>query len=91
MNSVGFPKVGVHRRKFLLESLVNISYNILEKTNGLNSLIVRCGQLSDCVREICDLTGARAVYTHIDIDFLAISTHHELKQTLVKHDIAMYE
>jgi len=61
MNSVGFPKVGVHRRKFLLESLVNISFNVIEKSNGLNSLIVRCGKLSDCVQEVCELTGARAV------------------------------
>lgn len=79
----------MHRRKFLLESLVNISFNLIEKSGGLNALIVRCGQLSKTVLEVCELTGASAVYTHVDIDFLALSTHHELKLTMQKHDIVM--
>jgi len=61
MNSIGLPKIGVHRRKFMLESLVNIAFNIIEKTNGLNALIVKCGGLPETVAEICELTGAQAV------------------------------
>ena len=51
LNSLGMPIVGVHRRKFLLESLINLNFNIHEKTAGTNCLVVHCGELAQLV---CD-------------------------------------
>lgn len=46
------PICGVHRRKFLLESLVNLNFNIRERTKEQNSLLVRCGDLPSIISEL---------------------------------------
>eukprot|EP00801_Mesodinium_rubrum_P001848 Mrub_01848.p1 GENE.Mrub_01848~~Mrub_01848.p1 ORF type:complete len:615 (-),score=136.25 Mrub_01848:105-1838(-) len=79
LNSLKMPICGVHRRKFLLESLVNLNFNIRERSVDTNSLVVRCGDLSSIVTDVMNTYNAQVLYTHSDIDYWAVKTHTQMK------------
>lgn len=70
--SFGFPKTGVFRAKFLIESVANLRENLRslssdQSSNQSSDLIIRIGKPEDILPEFVQQWGIGSIYYHAEI------------------------
>ena len=75
----GFPRVGLHRARFLLESLADLRQSL--RSRG-STLLVRCGDTAAMLAQLATETSASGVYTHAEACTEEVLTESNVRSAL---------
>jgi deoxyribodipyrimidine photo-lyase len=84
--SLGFPKTGALRARFLLESLEDLRYSL----QGIGSdLIVRMGKPEEVIPTLVEMSGATAVYASKEVTEEEVEVENKLEARLWARKISL--
>jgi len=77
-NIISLPKIGILRRKFLLECIINLNYQINNKTKNKNWMCIEYGNPHEIILDYINKYHIHNIYSHKDIDYEDVITTNKI-------------